>query len=141
MVQVARDIRPSRIPPHDLDAEQSVLGAMMESREAIAAVAPVVRAQDFYKPAHVEVFEAIVALYAAGEPSDAITVADELKRRGQLDRVGGKPYLHGLLEAYPTASAAGNYARIVRDGALARRLDLSGGAHPGARVRCERRRA
>ena len=116
----------NRIPPHDIDAEQSVLGAMMESRDAIAAVVPVVRAEDFYKPAHASIFEVIVALFTSGEPSDAITVADELIRRDQLGQVGGKPYLHGLLESYPTASAAGTYARIVADNAMSRRLIMAG---------------
>ncbi len=118
--------KPNRIPPHDLDAEQSVLGAMMESRDAIANVVGIVRAQDFYKPAHVYVYEAIVSLYAAGEPSDAVTVADELQRRGTLETVGGRPYLLGLLEAYPTASAAPTYARIVSQHSLCRRLISAG---------------
>jgi replicative DNA helicase len=115
-------VRNNRIPPHNLDAEQSVLGAMLESKEAIANVIEVVQAADFYKPAHSEVYDAILALYARGEPCDAITVADELARRGMLEQIGGKPYIHGLLEAYPTASSARHYARIVEEHALLRRL-------------------
>lgn len=115
-------VRNNRIPPHNLDAEESVLGAMLESKEAIANVVEVVQAADFYKPAHTEVYEAILALYARGEPCDAITVADELARRGMLEQIGGKPYIHGLLEAYPTASSARHYARIVEEHALLRRL-------------------
>ncbi len=128
MVKTAQDMvrKPNRIPPHDLDAEQSVLGAMMESRDAIANVLPILRGEDFYKPAHVYVFEAIVALYASGEPSDAVTVADELQRRGHLETVGGRPYLAGLLDAYPTASSAPTYARIVTQHALSRRLIAAG---------------
>jgi replicative DNA helicase len=112
----------NRIPPHNLDAEQSVLGAMLESKEAIANVIEVLQAEDFYKPAHSQVYEAILNLYAAGQPADAVTVADELKRRGHLDNIGGRPYILGLLEAYPTASSAGRYARIVEEHALLRRL-------------------
>lgn len=115
-------IRPPRVPPHNLDAEQSVLGAMLESKEAIATALEIVKAEDFYKPAHAEIYDTILTLYARGEPADAITVADELARRGTIESIGGKPYIHGLLEAYPTASSAGHYARIVEEHALLRRL-------------------
>jgi replicative DNA helicase len=116
----------NRIPPHNLDAEQSVLGAMLESREAIANVIEVVDADDFYKPAHCEIYEIIIQLYGKGEPADAITVADELARRGVLDAIGGRPYIVGLLEAYPTASSAGHYARIVEEHSLLRKLVEAG---------------
>jgi replicative DNA helicase len=113
---------PNRIPPHNLDAEQSVLGAMLESREAIANVIEIVKPDDFYKPAHTEIYDTILTLHSQGEAVDAITVADELSRRGTLQEIGGKPYIHGLLEAYPTATAAGHYARIVDELAILRRL-------------------
>ncbi|MBA2312571.1 MAG: replicative DNA helicase [Actinobacteria bacterium] len=112
----------NRIPPHNIDAEQSVLGAMLESKEAIANVVEVIQPDDFYKPAHTETYEAILALYGRGEVPDAITCAEELTRRGSLESIGGKPYIYGLLEAYPTASSAGYYARIVEEHALLRRL-------------------
>lgn len=128
MAQRLEAVRPNRIPPHNLDAEQSVLGAMLESKEAIANVIEIIsEASYFYKPAHVEIFESIMALYGRGEAVDAITVADELARRGKLESIGGKPYIHGLLEAYPTAAAAGHYARIVEELALLRRLIEAGG--------------
>ncbi|HEU4481260.1 MAG TPA: replicative DNA helicase [Actinomycetota bacterium] len=117
-----RDIRPNRIPPHNLDAEQSVLGAMLESKEAIANVLEILQPEDFYKPVHIEIYEAILALFGRGEVPDAITVADELTRRDTLEFIGGKPYIHGLLEAYPTASSASRYARIVEEHARLRRL-------------------
>jgi replicative DNA helicase len=121
-------VRPNRIPPHNLDAEQSVLGAMLESKEAIANVIEIIAEPSyFYKPAHAEIYETVMALYGRGEAVDAITVADELARRGKLDVIGGKPYIHGLLEAYPTAAAAGHYARIVEELALLRRLIEAGG--------------
>jgi replicative DNA helicase len=120
-------VRMNRIPPHNLDAEQSVLGAMLESRDAIANVVEVLEVDDFYKPAHAEIYDAILSLDASGQPADAITVADELGRRNSLDRIGGKPYISGLLEAYPTASSAGHYARIVEELAQLRRLIEAGG--------------
>jgi replicative DNA helicase len=118
-LQVAKT---NRIPPHNLDAEQSVLGAMLESREAIANVIEVVEADDFYKPAHTSIYQVIIELYGRGEPADAITVADELSRRGLLDAIGGRPYIVGLLDAYPTASSARHYAHIVEEHALLRKL-------------------
>ncbi|MEA2460762.1 MAG: replicative helicase, partial [Actinomycetota bacterium] len=117
-----QQIRPNRIPPHNLDAEQSVLGAMMASREAIANVVEVLEADDFYKPAHTEIYEAIMAIYTRGEAPDAITVADELTRRDTLETIGGKPYILGLLDAYPTASSAARYAHIVEEHSRLRRL-------------------
>ena len=121
-----REVRPNRIPPHNLDAEQSVLGAMLESKEAIANVIEILSADDFYKPAHGQIYETILELYGRGEPADAITVADELGRKGILESIGGKPAIHGLLEAYPTAGSARNYARIIDEHALLRRLIEAG---------------
>ncbi len=116
-------VRPNRIPPHNLDAEQSVLGAMLESKEAIANVVEVgVKGEDFYKPAHGEIFESIMILWARGEAPDAVTVAEELARRGTLEQSGGRSCILGLLEAYPTASSARRYAKIVDEHSLLRRL-------------------
>ena len=120
-------VRINRVPPHNIDAEQSVLGAMLESREAIANVVEILQADDFYKPAHGEIYETILELDSKGEAADAITVADELGRRSSLETIGGKPYISGLLEAYPTASSAANYAHIVEELAQLRRLVNAGG--------------
>jgi replicative DNA helicase len=95
---------------------------MMASKEAIANVVEVLDGEDFYQPAHTEIFEAIMSIYGRGEAPDAITVADELTRRDTLDTIGGKPYILGLLDAYPTASSAARYARIVEEHARLRRL-------------------
>ncbi|MBA8793591.1 replicative DNA helicase [Friedmanniella endophytica] len=111
-----------RLPPQDLDAEQSVLGAMLMSKDAIADVVEVVRGADFYRPAHESVYDAILDLYGRGEPADAITVANELTRRGELTRVGGAPYLADLLGSVSVAANAGYYAEIVREKAILRRL-------------------
>ncbi|MBB6174465.1 replicative DNA helicase [Nocardiopsis mwathae] len=111
-----------RTPPHDIKAEQSVLGGMMLSKEAITQVVEIVRSHDFYRPAHQTIFDAIVDLFARGEPVDAITVNAELTKRGEAARVGGAVYLHTLTESIPTAANAGYYANIVSDRAILRRL-------------------
>ncbi len=115
-----------RTPPQDLAAEQSVLGGMMLSKDAIADVVEVVRGHDFYRPAHELTFEAVIDLYGRGEPADAITVGAELVKRGEMARVGGAPYLHTLIQSVPTAANAGYYARIVRETAVLRRLIEAG---------------
>lgn len=111
-----------RVPPHNLEAEESVLGACLLSREAIANVLEVLSGGDFYKPAHFEIFSSILELFGRGEPVDAITVAEELRRRDTLDSIGGKPYIHTLLATVPTPGSAVHYARIVEEHALLRRL-------------------
>ena len=115
-----------RTPPQDIAAEQSVLGGMLLSKDAIADVVEVLRGNDFYRPAHEMVFEAIIDLYGRGEPADAVTVADELNKRGELIRVGGPAALHTLLSSVPTAANAGYYARIVHERAVLRRLVSAG---------------
>ncbi len=115
-----------RMPPHDVAAEQCVLGGMLLSKDAISDVIEVIRPSDHYRPAHQLVHEAILDLYARGEPADPITVANELTRRGELTRIGGAPYLHTLIASVPTAANAGYYARIVRERAILRRLVEAG---------------
>ena len=115
-----------RQPPQDIGAEQSVLGGMLLSKDAIADVVEVLRAGDFYRPAHQIVYDTILDLYGRGEPADAITVSAELTRSGQIMRVGGTPYLHTLISAVPTAANAGFYAEIVAERATLRRLVEAG---------------
>ena len=116
----------SRTMPHDDVAEQSVLGGMLLSKDAIADVVESLRASDFYKPAHETIYEAILSLYGHGSPADAITVADELKKRGELTPVGGAAYLHTLIASVPTAANAQYYAEIVKEHAIMRRLIEAG---------------
>lgn len=116
----------SRTMPHDDVAEQSVLGGMLLSKDAIADVVESLRASDFYKPAHETIYEAILSLYGHGSPADAITVADELKKRGELTRVGGASYIHTLIASVPTAANAQYYAEIVKEHAIMRRLIEAG---------------
>src|SRR5699024_9744713 len=111
-----------RTPPQDVAAEQSVLGGMMLSKDAIADVIEVLRGSDFYRPAHEAIYDAVIDLYGRGEPADAVTVAAELTSQGELSRIGGAPYLHTLISSVPTAANAGYYARIVQERAVLRRL-------------------
>ncbi|HEY5483362.1 MAG TPA: replicative DNA helicase [Propionibacteriaceae bacterium] len=115
-----------RTPPQDIAAEQSVLGGMMLSKDAIADVVETLRGTDFYRPSHELVYEAILDLYGRGEPADAVTVSAELTKRGEITRIGGAPYLHTLISMVPTAANAGYYARIVRERAVLRRLVEAG---------------
>ncbi|MDO4665627.1 MAG: replicative DNA helicase [Actinomycetaceae bacterium] len=111
-----------RVPPHDMDAEQSVLGAMLLSKDAIADVTEAIKGSDYYAPKHETIHNAIIDLYGRGEPADAITVAAELEKRGELGKIGGGPYLHTLTAMVPTAANANYYAKIVRDKAQMRAL-------------------
>ncbi len=115
-----------RVPPHDLLAEQSALGGMMLSKDAVADVIETLRGTDFYVPKHELIFEAILSLYSHGEPTDVVTVTDELIKTGELQRAGGADYLHTLTSVVPTAANAGYYASIVNERALLRRLVEAG---------------
>ena len=122
-IDVVRRPPVGRVPPHNLEAEESLLGAMLLSRDAItAAVEARVDAADFYKPAHGHVYEAIQSLYGQGEPVDPVTVAEELRRADLLEFVGGRPALLQIQAATPASANAGHYARIVGELALLRRL-------------------
>jgi len=121
-IEELKRTRPERVPPHNLEAEESVLGSMMLSAEAIAAVVDIVKAEDFYRSSHQLIFEAMLSIYARGEPVDAITAVEELKRRHALDGVGGPLYVYNLVESVPTPASAAYYAHIVADHALLRRL-------------------
>ena len=114
--------RDVRVPPHNLVAEESLLGAMLLSRDAIADVLEIVTAEHFYRPAHARVFEAVHSLYSAGDPADAVTVAESLERNGTLEAIGGLDGLLSLQMNTPATSNAASYARIVRENHTLRRL-------------------
>jgi replicative DNA helicase len=120
--------RRERTPPHNLLAEQSALGGMLLSPDAVADVLETVIGADFYVPKHEVIFGAILSLYSRGEPTDAITVGDELTRTGDVQRAGGEGYLHTLTNLVPTAANAGYYAQIVAEQAVLRRL-VEAGTH------------
>ncbi|MFD0857131.1 replicative DNA helicase [Actinomadura adrarensis] len=115
-----------RTPPHDITAEQGVLGGMLLSQDAIAEVIEVIRTQDFYRPAHQIIYDVVLDLYGRGDPADAVTVAGELTKRGEIGRIGGAPYLHTLISSVPTAANAGYYAKIVRERSVLRKLVETG---------------
>jgi replicative DNA helicase len=115
-----------RTPPQDLVAEQSVLGGMLLSKDAIADVVEVLRPGDFYRPAHQTIYDAVIDIYGRGDPADPVTIAAELTRTGMLGKIGGAPYLHTLIASVPTAANAGYYAEIVRERAILRRLVEAG---------------
>ena len=115
-----------RTPPADLAAEQAVLGAMLLSKDAIADVVETLKIDDFYRPAHATVYAAVLDLYGRGEPADAVMVAGELTKSGEIARIGGAAYLHDLVSSVPTAANASYYARIVSERATLRRMVTAG---------------
>jgi replicative DNA helicase len=117
-----RNASGARVPPHNLQAEESLLGAMLLSKDAIAGAVELVGPDDFYKPAHGHIFDAITSLYGAGEPVDPVTVAEELQRAGILEAIGGGDLLVSLQATTPATSSAGRYAKIVEEHSLLRKM-------------------
>jgi replicative DNA helicase len=111
-----------RLPPHNLDAEQSVLGSLLIDRDAVIRIASYVKPSDFYRSAHGIIYEAILNLYNRREPTDLVTLVDELRRTSRLDDAGGETYLTELIAAVPTAVHVEYYGRIVERTATLRRL-------------------
>jgi len=126
VVQVAQSSQTAPVPPKNLDAEESVLGAMMLSPGAIGAVSEILDAGDFYRESHAKVYRAALALYARGEPVDAITLVDALEERSELEDAGGRVRIHELAALVPATANAAHYARIVREMATLRGLIRSG---------------
>ena len=123
---VAQPSTTAPVPPQNLDAEESVLGAMMLSPGAIAAVTELLDAGDFYRESHAKMYRAALGLYARGEPVDAITLVDELEERGQLEDAGGRARVQELAALVPSTANAAHYARIVREMATLRGLITAG---------------
>jgi len=113
---------PDRPPPHNVEAEEAVLGAVLASGRLLAEVAGLLEEADLYRPAHRAIWRAILRLADRGEPTDPVTVLGELDHSGELADVGGAPFLHTLVEAVPTVANAGHYARLVADAARRRRV-------------------
>ena len=136
MTQAIDDVRPrplgapragagpsaGRVPPHNLEAEESVLGAMLLSRDAIAAAMEICHPEDFYKTSHGHIFDAITSLFSRGEPADWVTVTEELRRRELLEAIGDPSVFVSLQANTPSIGNAEYYARIVEELALLRRL-------------------
>ena len=113
---------PDRQPPHNLEAEEAVLGAVLAAGRLLVEVAAVLEEVDFYRPAHRAIWRAVIRLSDRGQPTDPVTVLGELHNRGELADVGGGPFLHTLVQAVPTVAHAGHYARLVADMARRRRV-------------------
>jgi len=116
-----------RIPPNSLEAEQSVLGALLIDNEAVPAVAEILKPEDFYRQDHKEIFEAVMDLFEAGKPVDIISVKEQLKVRGTLEGVGGLEYLSSLSDIVPTTANVRHYAKIVEEKSLLRKLIKASG--------------
>jgi replicative DNA helicase len=111
-----------RQPPHNLEAEEAVLGAVLASGQLLAEVAALLEEADFYRPAHRAIWRALLRLADRDQPTDPVTVLGELDDSGELADVGGGPFLHTLVEAVPTVANAGHYARLVAETARRRRV-------------------
>ena len=111
-----------RVPPHDMEAEKSVLGALLIDKDAIVKVVEFLRPKHFYKPAHEYIFNAIMTLYEKREPADLVTVPNQLKKMKELENVGGVTYLTELVNSVPTAANIEAYARLIRNDAIKRSL-------------------
>ena len=111
-----------RLPPQNIEAEQSVLGSMLIDKDALFEAAEILNVEDFYREVHQKIFESITALSKKGEPVDLVTVCEDLQSRGLLDRVGGAAYIASLANMTPTAAHAAQYANIVREKSILRRL-------------------
>jgi replicative DNA helicase len=118
--EVRAGVEGARVPPHDLEAEKAVIGAMLVSETAVSAVAERLTAEDFYSEVHRIIYGAMTRLYARGEPIDQLTLTNELRSVGEFDKVGGRAYVFQIVESVPTAANAARYADIVRGKALLR---------------------
>src|SRR3712207_6579806 len=123
--------RAERLPPHNLEAEQSLLGSLLIDRDAIIKVASFVKPEDFHHPGNGTIYKAILDLYNRREPTDFLTLSDELARRERLDQIGGIAYLSSLLNAVPTAVHVEYYGKIVERTATLRRLIDAGASIVG----------
>jgi replicative DNA helicase len=118
-----------RIPPNNLEAEMALLGSVLVDKEMMSSVSEIVRPEDFYASLHETIYRALYSLYEAGKPLDKVALAEELRSRGMLDKVGGLAYLTSLMDTVPTAASAEYYAKIVREKASLRQL-----IHAGTRI-------
>ena len=126
MAVLASTTQNAPVPPQNLDAEESVLGAMLVSQNAIAIVSELLQPDDFYRRSNATIYRTILEMYGKGEVVDTITLTSALDHRGVLDDVGGKPVVHTLAATVPAAANARHYAQIVRDTATYRGLIRAG---------------
>jgi replicative DNA helicase len=112
----------NRLPPQNIEAEQSILGSLMLSKEAIIKIADLVKPKDFYHPAHETIYETIIDLYENREPIDLLSLSNRLKEKGKLEEIGGQSYLTTLVNSVPTAAHIDHYGKIVQKKSTLRRL-------------------
>ena len=112
----------SKVPPQALDAEVNLLGAMLIDSEVIHKIVDMLRPEDFYKKAHQKIYLAAVNLFQKDEPPDVVTLGNELRRLGEIDQVGGAPYLAQLAASVATSASVQHYAKIIREKAMMRHL-------------------
>ncbi|MEN8904666.1 MAG: replicative DNA helicase [Clostridiales bacterium] len=112
----------TKVPPHSIEAEQSVLGSMILEKEVISLVIEKLKKDDFYRNDHKEIYEAIIELFDKGEPVDLITITDSLKKRGTLDSIGGIDYVTDIITAVPTTESSRHYAKIIEEKSILRKL-------------------
>jgi replicative DNA helicase len=121
-MQKNTDFRGDRMPPQNVEAEQSVLGSLMIDKNAIIKIADLISPEDFYKDTHAKIFEAMLYLYESHEPIDLLSISNRLKETGHLEQVGGNSYLASLANTVPTAANIVHYAKIVEKKAILRKL-------------------
>ncbi|MGQ9509508.1 MAG: replicative DNA helicase [Thermodesulfobacteriota bacterium] len=115
-------ISPHKIPPQNIEAEQSVLGGILIENEAINRVMEILDPEDFYREAHRKIYHALIDLSERDEPADLVTTTNELRKKGELETIGGASYLAYLIDSVPTAANIEYYARIVKEKAILRKL-------------------
>lgn len=111
-----------RIPPHDIEAEQAVLGAILIDKDAVIAVSQLISSENFYDPRHRDIYDVMLTLYEERKPLDLLTITDILKKRKKLDKIGGSAYLASLTNIVPTAANSEYYAQIIRERYVRRSL-------------------
>ncbi len=120
--KTAGDISLQKLPPHNVEAEQSVLGAIFKSSEALPRAMEIIHAEDFYRGPHYKIFKAMVELFEINEPIDLLTLSDRLRKNEDLDAVGGVEYLSQLEETVPTAAAISYHCKLIREKKILREL-------------------
>src|SRR4030042_1788933 len=113
---------PHKLPPQNLEAEQSVLGGILSENEAVNKVLEILTPEDFYRDAHRKIFESLIMLSERDEPIDLITLTNELQKKKQIEVIGGASYLASLIDFVPTAANIEYYAKIVKEKSLVRKL-------------------
>ena len=120
MADTGTDIR--KVPPQNLEAERAVLGSILMDNEAIYGVMELIEPSSFYQPSHRLIFSTMLELSERGQPIDIITLTDRLRSAGSLDQAGGPDYIPTLADEVPTSAGVTNYAKIVKEKAVLRRL-------------------